>query len=618
MSGWPIKELGKVCEFKPSKRQARAMLSAESLVSFMPMNELGICHMYPTPAEDRILSEVVGSYTYFADGDVLLAKITPCFENGKLGVARGLTNGVGFGSSEFHVLRPSSEVLAEYVYYFLERAEIRERGAKAMTGAVGHRRVPEEFLERLEIPLPPLEAQRRIVAVLDETFAAIATATANAETNLANARELLHNEIDRELFSIGPDWVSTTLDSVCSRFQYGTSAKSRPAGDVPVLRMGNIQDGEVDWTDLVFTDDEGDVNQLSLMPNDVLFNRTNSLEHVGKAAIVRGNRLAIFAGYLIRLHCIPDAIDPEFLNLYLNSRPVRAHGRAQAGKSVNQANISAGKLRTYPIHLPPLTHQKMIVSKIARLRTCAESLRDTYLAKREALNSLKRSLLEQAFAGDLTTAKSKANPNVANDNFTTPKGSAQIIAFAYWLHKKANRDKSYKHIKAQKCLHNIENIAAIDLGRQPRKFPYGPHDPVHMDRAEDWARENGFFEFVPSTSGPGLDFKKLANYDTLWAETVVAIKPFASAVERAIEPLVPMNGVEAELFATVHAAWNNLIRDGAALSDDAIVREAREDWDQAKTNIPRHRFYDTIKLIKKMRLEPDGTGKYVGGQARLL
>ena len=86
------------------------------------MEDLGIDQQYTRPTKTRPFGEVEGSYTYFANGDVLLAKITPCFENGKLGIASGLTNGVGFGSSEYMVLRPGSGLLAEWVYYFLARA----------------------------------------------------------------------------------------------------------------------------------------------------------------------------------------------------------------------------------------------------------------------------------------------------------------------------------------------------------------------------------------------------------------------------------------------------------------------------------------------------------------
>lgn len=170
MAAWETKPLAEVCTIKPSKAEARAKLAGSDEVSFVPMEDLGIGVKHVVPTRTRKLDEVAGSYTYFADGDVLLAKITPCFENGKLGVARGLVNGVGFGSSEYVVLRPGPELDAEFLYYFLARPSFREIGARSMTGAVGHKRITREFVEGSLIPMPTLAEQRRLVDLLDATL----------------------------------------------------------------------------------------------------------------------------------------------------------------------------------------------------------------------------------------------------------------------------------------------------------------------------------------------------------------------------------------------------------------------------------------------------------------
>lgn len=134
------------CEINPSKSEAREALSDSDVVSFVPMNNLGINNKSLLVGEDKPLSEVIGSYTYFAENDVLLAKITPCFENGKLGIARGLTNGIGFGSSEFIVFRPLNNIVPDFLYYFLLQPSFRELGQSVMKGAVGHKRIPKEGL----------------------------------------------------------------------------------------------------------------------------------------------------------------------------------------------------------------------------------------------------------------------------------------------------------------------------------------------------------------------------------------------------------------------------------------------------------------------------------------
>ena len=164
---WEEKKLGEVCRLKPPKSEARDKLKATDSVSFVPMEDMGINQKYFIPEKERTLKEVEGSYTYFANGDVLLAKITPCFENGKLGIATNLKNEIGFGSSEYIVFRVNKGLLSEYLYYYLSRGKFREEGASRMMGAVGHKRVAKEFVENYPIPLPPLSEQKRIVAKLD-------------------------------------------------------------------------------------------------------------------------------------------------------------------------------------------------------------------------------------------------------------------------------------------------------------------------------------------------------------------------------------------------------------------------------------------------------------------
>ncbi|HOB01057.1 MAG TPA: restriction endonuclease subunit S, partial [Casimicrobium huifangae] len=216
-SAWPTKTLSEVCEIKPPKSEARQRLASNDSVSFVPMEDLGIDQKQVVPTQTRLLADVAGSYTYFADGDVLLAKITPCFENGKLGIAANLTNGVGFGSSEYMVLRPSPALDKEWLYYYLSRETFRTEGAARMSGAVGHKRVAKEFIDAYPIPVPPLTEQQRIAGILDEAFDGIATAKANAEKNLQNARALFESHLQAVFTQRGDGWTETTLEGVAHR-----------------------------------------------------------------------------------------------------------------------------------------------------------------------------------------------------------------------------------------------------------------------------------------------------------------------------------------------------------------------------------------------------------------
>ncbi|MFA5772580.1 MAG: restriction endonuclease subunit S [Thermoplasmata archaeon] len=188
--GWEEKKLGEVCEIKPQKSEARTKLKETDHVSFVPMEDLGINQKMLIPTKERTLKEVEGSYTYFANGDVLLAKITPCFENGKLGIAEKLKNSIGFGSSEYIVFRANKDLFSEFLYYFLLRSQFRVEGAKRMMGAVGHKRVSKEFIEQSEIYLPSLKEQQSIVKKLDKLSIETKNLGAIYEKKLADLEEL--------------------------------------------------------------------------------------------------------------------------------------------------------------------------------------------------------------------------------------------------------------------------------------------------------------------------------------------------------------------------------------------------------------------------------------------
>ena len=156
-------------QIKPPKSEIKN-LKGNTSVSFMPMESLGINDKFTISKQSKDLESVSGSYTYFTEGDVLLAKITPCFENGKLGIASNLVNGIGFGSSEYIVFRPNKIIDKEWLYYFLNRESFRVLGSQHMSGSVGHKRVTKEFIEETLIPLIPIAKQKEFVGKIDNVF----------------------------------------------------------------------------------------------------------------------------------------------------------------------------------------------------------------------------------------------------------------------------------------------------------------------------------------------------------------------------------------------------------------------------------------------------------------
>ncbi|KAA0696673.1 restriction endonuclease subunit S [Halopseudomonas laoshanensis] len=382
---WKNVRLAECCEIKPPKSEAKKTLKESDLVSFVPMNNLGIGTPHLALEEDKALSEVTGSYTYFAENDVLLAKITPCFENGKLGIAKGLTNGVGFGSSEFIVFRTSNQLIPEYLYYYLLRPSFREQGQAVMTGAVGHKRVPKEFIEDSEIPLPLVEEQKRIVAILDQAFADIDKARALTEQNLKNARELFESYLQQVFSLSGDGWVDSTLADIAENLdskRIPITKKDRVEGEHPYYGASGI----VDYVNDYIFDEE-----LLLVSED------------GANLLARTYPIAFTATgkYWVNNHAhvlrFKDSFIQKFIEYYLNSISLEPYVSGMAQPKLNQKALNS-------ISVPSVDSviAKDIVERISALEDELNQVQRIYKAKLDRLDELKKSLLQKAFSGELT------------------------------------------------------------------------------------------------------------------------------------------------------------------------------------------------------------------------
>ncbi|MGO7820475.1 restriction endonuclease subunit S [Rhizobium ruizarguesonis] len=396
-AGWETKPLGQCAVFIDYRGKTPPKVESGIRLITAKNVKMGFVQSEPMEFVDPAAYDAWMSRGIPENGDVLFTTEAPLGNVAQLEVQERVVIGqrlITFKTDRQHV-DPT------FLKYALLSPQVQSEVHSRATGATVQG-IKASLLKGISIPLPKLEEQQRIVGKLDEACEGLDRARANAEANLKNARELLALQIEHELAVASRRTELATIGDICSRFEYGTSSKSEAQGRVPVLRMGNLQAGEIDWEDLTYTNDDRDIEKLSLKELDVLFNRTNSLEHVGKTAIYRGEQPAIFAGYLIRLHYRPELIDPEFLTLFLNSRGAREYGRSIAGKSVNQANISATRLREYRIPLPSLDEQESIVRRIALLRGPIETMKSFYKNKLKDIADLRQSFMHKVFAGELT------------------------------------------------------------------------------------------------------------------------------------------------------------------------------------------------------------------------
>lgn len=277
--------------------------------------------------------------------------------------------------------------------------------------------ISSQKMSVMTLPLPPLSEQQRIVERIEELFAKLDEAKERlqevADSFAVRKAAILHKAFTGELTKqwrrengvSDESWEEKTIGEICSSLKYGTSKKSSDDGEVVVLRMGNLQNGEIDWSNLAYTSDEEDIKKYLLKSGDVLFNRTNSPELVGKTSIYRGEMPAIYAGYLIKLDYEKNIVVGDYLNYYLNSSKAKEYYMQVKTDGVSQSNINAKKIGEFEIPLPTLSEQHEIVRLIDELLARERKAQQATEQALASIDLMKKSILARAFRGELGTNK---------------------------------------------------------------------------------------------------------------------------------------------------------------------------------------------------------------------
>lgn len=339
------------------------------------------------------------SATVMPKGSLLFSSRAPI---GYVAIASNeISTNQGFKSFVF-----SQGVHPSYAYYYLK--SIKDLANERGSGST-FRELSGSAAKNLPFLLAPLPEQIRIADKLDRILARVNAAQARLDKipalikrfRQAVLAEATSGELTREWRdNTECDWDRVALKDVATGFNYGSSSKSKKSGDVPVLRMGNIQGGKLDWSDLVYTSDKDEIEKYKLKPGDVLFNRTNSPELVGKTSIYRGERDSIYAGYLIRIRG-GERLDNEFLNMLLNSPAARDYCWKVKTDGVSQSNINAKKIQAFEFDLPLLEEQLEIVRRVESLFSLADTVEKQYRAAKARTDRLTQASLAKAFRGEL-------------------------------------------------------------------------------------------------------------------------------------------------------------------------------------------------------------------------
>lgn len=391
---WDVKRLKLLVRINPSKSEA-AQLPQDTEVSFVPMENIGEDGELGLE-QSRTIAEVMQGYTYFRDGDVILAKITPCFENGKGAIVDGLNNGIGFGTTELYVLRGLGSVVARFLYYLTKSDDFRVPGIATMQGAAGQKRLREDYVANYSMGVPPLSEQRAIAAFLDRKTGEIDALIAKKRELIARLQEqrsaIISHAVTRGLNPDAPmkdsgiEWLGEipahwevvrfrrSITSMCDG-PFGSDMKSSHYSDsgVRLIRLQNIGIGYFDDSDQAFVPEE---HFLSLpghdaKPGDLLVAGLGDPSHpAGRACVLPSSiPVAMVKADCFRVRLDQNMLTTSFAMHYLCSSIIRI-GIALETRGATRSRINLTGLANLMTILPPLEEQRSIVefveSKLAQ------------------------------------------------------------------------------------------------------------------------------------------------------------------------------------------------------------------------------------------------------------
>lgn len=379
-------------------------------------NKEKLFELYSVPSFDGNYPEIIkgkdiGSSKQTVEvGDVLLCKINPRIN--RVWYVSGYTENELIASSEWIVIR-NHGIEPRYLMYCLRSQYFRQLLLSNVSGVGGSlMRAQPKFVKNYPIPIAPYYVQVQIADFIDKEFARLDKAQEQIQSVIDSEEErkqsILHKAFTGELTKKWRlernidlmSWKHMTLKEACNGLKYGTASKSVKEGNVAVIRMGNLQGGEIDWTNLVYSDNDADNAKYHLDPGAVLFNRTNSPELVGKTAIYRGEQPAIYAGYLIKLD-YKEFLDGEFLNYIMNSPEEKYYCNMVKSDGVNQSNISAAKIGEFEIPVPSLDEQHEITRLLDRYFNAERALRQSCSLAFDQIIASRQSILNKDFIGAL-------------------------------------------------------------------------------------------------------------------------------------------------------------------------------------------------------------------------
>jgi len=424
--GWEVETIDDVCEINPSKSEL-VDVSDKTLVSFIPMKNVDGKQGLVKIQDEKTLGSVRKGYTYFKNNDVIFAKITPCMENGKIAIVSNLQNGIGFGSTEFHVLRPSNKILAKWIHYFLRNESFRNEAKQNFTGSAGQQRVPKDFMKNYTIPIPKIETQRKIIQKLDKIFGKIEGkkmeifSLIDKNMNRMNLFQknwmtyIIDNNIENNMQR--KKWNTVTLNDVASKEKnsivdgpFGSNLLKSDydsSGQYPVLKISMIYDiSRIEFAERINQKKFDEIKRSKIVGGDILIAKIGNTYGI-TCFYPNDYPIAIIPANMCKITPNKKIILTKFLKYWLDSLTFKRSLDKIVKKSAQPA-FGITNFKQLPIPLPLLSVQKNIVKNIetAELKFKLqkiefENIKEKYKSRIKYIDHIQSSILDTAFSGKL-------------------------------------------------------------------------------------------------------------------------------------------------------------------------------------------------------------------------
>jgi type I restriction enzyme S subunit len=402
-AGWEVKALGDICDFQ----NGFAFKSNLFLESGFPIIRISNIQNQQVIEDDLVYfnkSDYKENFDKYQvnKGDILIAMSGGT--TGKIGV--NTTESVFYLNQRVGKFIPKACLINQYLYYLLLT---KTEESLIISAGSAQPNLSTEQIKNFQVPLPSTQEQQRIVAILDQAFEGIAKARANAEQNLQNARALFESHLQSVFTQRGEGWKEMVFDELIESNVIGLTKSSREQGSekaYPYVKMNNItRDNRFDFTSFTCVDaTDEEVKKFSLQDGDFLFNTRNSYELVGKSCIYESEKNVqhpvLFNNNIMRVRFKSDVL-AEYVLIAFSSKDVVDELNALKSGTTNVSAIYFKDLKSLKIRIPSFEVQKKIASETKLISTKTQRLEALYQRKIACLDELKKSLLQQAFAGEL-------------------------------------------------------------------------------------------------------------------------------------------------------------------------------------------------------------------------